>query len=110
MFIKFAYNNDSIWNQEENQLNKFKDYCLINNISMTLVFFPFMEDLTISKKIGIENRIFNYCNKNNIRLFNATNFIHKLSKSERQASIVDAHASVAVHKIVGEHLAKKIKL
>ena len=69
-----------------------------------------MEDLSLAKEIGIEKRIINYCNKNNIRLLNATNFIHKLSRSERQASIVDAHASVAVHKIVGEHLAKKIKL
>jgi lysophospholipase L1-like esterase len=108
--LKFAYNNDSMWNQEENQLKKFKDYCLKNNINMTLVFFPLMEDLTISKKIGIENRIINFCNKNNIRLFNVTNFIIKLSRSERQVSMVDAHASAEVHKIVGENLATIIKI
>ncbi len=108
--LKFVYNNEFLWLKEEKQLDRFKNYCLKNNIKMTLLLFPFMEDLSLAKEIGIEKRIINYCNKNNIRLFNATNFIHKLSRSERQASIVDAHASEAVHKIVGENLAKKIKL
>lgn len=108
--LKFVYNNEYLWLKEEKQLDRFKNYCLKNNIKMTLLLFPFMEDLSLAKEIGIEKRIINYCNKNNIRLLNATNFLHKLSRSERQASIVDAHASAAVHKIVGEHLAKKIKL
>jgi hypothetical protein len=108
--LKFVYNNEYLWLKEKKNLNYFKNYCLKNNIKMTMLFFPFMEDLSLAKKLGIEKRLNLYCKTNNIIFLNVTNFIKKLNRSERQASIVDAHASVAVHKIVGEHLAKKIKL
>jgi hypothetical protein len=108
--LKFIYNNELLWKKEEQQLDRFKNYCLINNIKMTLLFFPFMEDLSLAKKIGIEKRVNLYCKTNNINFFNVTSYIKSLNRSERQASKVDAHASIIVHKIVGENLAKKIKL
>ena len=77
---------------------------------MTLLFFPFMEDLSLAKKIGIEKRVSLYCRKNNIIYFNVTEYIKNLTRSERQASIVDAHASDEVHRIVGKKLATIIKL
>jgi hypothetical protein len=108
--LKFVYNNEYLWLKEEKQLDKFKNYCLKNNIKMTLLFFPFMEDLSLAKKIGIEKRISLYCRKNNIIYFNVTEYIKNLTRSERQASIVDAHASDEVHRIVGKKLATIIKL
>ena len=108
--LKFVYNNEYLWLKEEKQLDKFKNYCLKNNIKMTLLFFPFMEDLSLAKKIGIEKRVSLYCRKNNIIYFNVTKYIKNLTRSERQASIVDAHASDEVHRIVGKKLATIIKL
>ena len=106
--LKKVFNNDSLWHKEENQLNKFKNYCDEQNIKMTLVFFPFMEDLTLAKKIGIEKRLIKYCKKNQINLFNVTNFIKNISRKERQVSIMDSHASAKVHEITGKNLAKHI--
>jgi len=108
--LKFVYNNEYLWLKEEKQLDKFKNYCLKNNIKMTLLFFPFMEDLSLAKKIGIEKRVSLYCRKNNIIYFNVTEYIKNLTRSERQASIVDAHASDEVNRIVGKKLATIIKL
>ena len=108
--LKFVYNNEYLFLKEEKQLDKFKNYCLNNNIKMTLLFFPFMEDLSLAKKIGIEKRVSLYCRKNNIIYFNVTKYIKNLTRSERQASIVDAHASDEVHRIVGKKLATINKL
>ena len=102
--LKFVYNNDSIWKKEENQLAKFQNYCKQNNIKMTIVFFPFMEDLKLAKKLGIEKRVSSFCEKNNIQLLNVTNFIKSLSRKERQVSIMDSHASTKVHKLAGKNL------
>ena len=106
--LKKVFNNDTLWHKEENQLNKFKNYCHEQNIKMTLVFFPFMEDLTLSNKIGIEKRLIKYCKKNQIKLFNVTNFIKNISRKERQVSNMDSHASAKVHEITGKNLAKYI--
>ncbi len=76
---------------------------------MTIVFFPFMEDLELAKKAGIEKKINSFCNKNNITILNAGDYIKSLSFNERQASNMDAHASAKVHKIVGKKLANLIK-
>ncbi|MFN5443834.1 MAG: SGNH/GDSL hydrolase family protein, partial [Crocinitomicaceae bacterium] len=92
--LQKVYDNDTFWHKEENQLNKFKNYCYEQNIKMTLVFFPFMEDLTLAKKIGVEKRLVKYCKKNQINFFNVTNFIKNISKKERQVSIMDSHASI----------------
>jgi hypothetical protein len=108
--LKYVCNNDTIWQKEELELDKFRDYCANNNIKMTLVFFPFMDDLTLAKKIGIEDRIYQYCLKNNIDLFNVTEAISTLPKEKRVVSIVDAHASSEVHRIVGIHLATFLNL
>ena len=108
--LKFIYTNDSIWVKEEVQLNKFKNYCIKNNLSLTIVFFPFMEDLTLAKKIGIENRVITYCKKNKINCINVTSLIKQLSRKERQVSITDSHASAEVHRITGEKLATIIKI
>jgi len=108
--LKLVYLTDSIWIQEENQLNKFKNYCLKNNIKMTVVFFPFMEDLKLAKKLGIEKRIDIFCKKNNIDLLDVTELITKIPREKRQASSVDSHASSEVHQIVGEKIASIIKL
>jgi len=107
--LKFVFNKEILWKKEVKQLDKFKNYCLKNKIKMTLVFFPFMEDLSLARKIGIEKKINSYCKTNNIDYFNVTNYIKKLSRREREASIADAHASTEVHRIVGENLASKIK-
>jgi lysophospholipase L1-like esterase len=108
--LKQAYNNDSIWNYEELELNKFRDYCKINNIKMTILFFPFMEDLKLAKDLGIENRIRKYCVRNNLKLLDVTKIIRNLSKNYRQASKTDAHASSKVHYKVGEKLTTYINL
>ena len=108
--LNFVYNNDSIWEKEEKQLVKFENYCFKNKIRMTLIFFPFMEDLTLAKKIGIEKRINSFCKKRNINLLNITNLLTKTPREKRQVSIVDAHASIDVHEIAGKKLATIIKL
>jgi lysophospholipase L1-like esterase len=108
--LKYIYSNDSIWEKEELQLDKFKNYCIKNNIRFTIVFFPFMEDLTLAKKIGVENRVITYCKKNKINCLNVTSIINHLSREERQVSITDSHASSEVHRITGEKLASIIKI
>lgn len=108
--LKFVYNNNSLWKKEEEQLARFQNYCHRNNIKATIVFFPFMEDLTLAKKLGIEKRVRLFCNKNNIYLLNVTELITKIPRQKRQVSIVDSHASSEVHNIVGKQLAKIIKL
>ncbi len=108
--LKIAYKTDSIWSKEVKQLDKFKSYCSQNNISLTMVFFPFMEDLNLAKKLNIEKRIKNYCTSNQINFINVTSYIKNLSRQKRQVSIVDSHASAEVHKIVGKVLSEKIKI
>jgi hypothetical protein len=108
--LKFVYSTDSLWKKEECQLNKFKTYCIENKISLTIIFFPFMEDLTLAKKLHIENRITAYCKHNNIKLLNVTDLIRNLPRQKRQVSITDSHASAEVHKIVGKKLATLIKI
>ena len=108
--LKIAYKTDSIWSKEIKQLDKFKSYCSQNNISLTMVFFPFMEDLNLAKKLNIETRIKNYCTSNKINFINVTSHIKNLSRQKRQVSIVDSHASAEVHKIVGKVLSEKIKI
>ena len=108
--LKFVYNNDSIWKKEKDQLVKFKNYCHQNNIKLTVVFFPFMEDLTIAKKIGAEKRVIAFCKKNKIDLLNVTDLLNKIPREKRQVSIVDSHASEVVHNIVGKKIATIIKL
>lgn len=106
--LKFVYNNDSTWKKEQIQLDKFKNFCDKNNIKMTIVLFPFMEDLTLAKKLGIEKCLISYCKKNKIKLFNVSKYIKNLSQNERQVSLVDSHASAKVHKIIGKNLASHI--
>jgi lysophospholipase L1-like esterase len=106
--LKKVFENNTLWGKEEKQLDKFKNYCSEQNIKMTLVFFPFMEDLNLAKKIGIEKRVIKYCKKNKIKLFNVTNFIKNISRKERQVSSMDSHASAKVHEITGKNLAKHI--
>ena len=108
--LKYIYNTDSIWKKEEKQLNKFKNYCKENKIKLTIVFFPFMEDLKLAKSLNIENRITRYCKKENINLLNVTPLLLNTTREKRQVSITDAHASAHVHKIVGKKLATLIKI
>jgi lysophospholipase L1-like esterase len=108
--LKKTYNTDSIWKKEECELNKFKTYCNKYKIKLNLVFFPFMEDLSLAKKANIEGRIKKYCSLNNIAFINVTSYIKHLSRDKRQVSIVDAHASAEVHNIIGKVIAKKIKI
>ena len=108
--LKYVYNTDSLWKIEEEQLARFQNYCHQNNIKVTIVFFPFMEDLTLAKKLGIEKRVSLFCKKNNIELLNVTELITKIPREKRQVSVVDSHASSEVHNIVGKQLAKIIKL
>lgn len=103
--LRHTYSNDSIWEREVIELDKFKHFCKESNITMILVFFPFMEDLELAKNLGVEKRIVSYCLTNKIPLLNVTSLIRGLTQKQRQASIVDAHASDHVHKIVGEKLA-----
>ena len=108
--LKYVYNTDSLWKKEEEQLARFQNYCHQNNIKATIVFFPFMEDLTLAKKLGIEKRVRLFCKKNNIYLLNVTDLITKIPRQKRQVSIVDSHASSEIHNLVGKQLAKIIKL
>lgn len=108
--LKNAFNTDSIWEKEEHQLLKFINYCKEKKIKMTIVFFPFMEDLELAKNCGIENKINVFANKNNLHFFNVGNYINTLSTKEREASTMDAHASAKVHRIVGKKLATQIQL
>ncbi len=108
--LKHVYSLDSLWKKEELQLNKFLNYSTKNKIPLTIVFFPFMEDLTLAKKLNIENRITAYCKHNNIKLLNVTDLLRNLPREKRQVSITDSHASVEVHKIVGKKLATLIKI
>jgi hypothetical protein len=108
--LKIVYNNDSIWIKEQEHLDKFQNYCSKNKIEMTLLFFPFMEDLSLAKKLGIEKRVVSFCIKNNITLLNVTELLKNTPREKRQVSIVDSHASSEVHNIVGKKLATIIKL
>jgi lysophospholipase L1-like esterase len=107
--LKYIYKSDNSWKKEEKQLNKFKNYCKDNNIKLTILFFPFMEDLNLAKSLNIENRINTYCKEENIELLNVTPLLLNTTRKQRQVSITDAHASPEVHKIVGEKLATIIK-
>lgn len=108
--LKLVYSSDSIWKQEEKQLNKFRNFCLNNKINLTIVFFPFMEDLKLAKKLGIEKRVSTFCRKYNINFLDASNLLSKISREKRQVSKVDSHASAEVHNIVGKKIATIIKL
>jgi hypothetical protein len=108
--LKYVFSTDSIWNKEENQLNKFKNYSTKNKIPLTIIFFPFMEDLKVAKELNIENRITTYCKQNKIKLLNVTKLLDKVPREKRQVSVTDSHASAEVHKIVGKKLATIIKI
>ena len=108
--LKYVFNTDSIWNKEEYQLNKFKNYSTKNKIPLTIIFFPFMEDLKMAKELNIENRITTYCKQNKIKLLNVTKLLDKVPREKRQVSITDSHASAEVHKIAGKKLASLIKI
>ena len=108
--LKLVYSSDSIWKQEEKQLDKFRNFCLNNKINLTIVFFPFMEDLKLAKKLGIEKRVSTFCRKYNINFLDASNLLSKIPREKRQVSKVDSHASAEVHNIVGKKIATIIKL
>lgn len=108
--LKIVYNSDTIWKKEVKQIDRFKNYCFKHKIKMTMIFFPFMEDISIAKKTGIEKRIVTYCKENKIKLFNVTDYIKNLTTRERQVSIMDSHASAKVHMIIGKNLAKQINI
>jgi hypothetical protein len=108
--LKYVFNTDSIWNKEEYQLNKFKNFSTKNKIPLTIIFFPFMEDLKVAKELNIENRITTYCKQNKIKLLNVTKLLDKVPREKRQVSVTDSHASAEVHKIVGKKLATIIKI
>ena len=91
--------------KEQIQLDKFTRYCKEKNIALTILFFPFMEDVMLSKKINADDRLAEYCKINKLKFINVSPFISGLTRKERCASIVDAHASSRVHKIVGKKLA-----
>lgn len=103
--LKMIYTIDSLWFKEQIQLDKFTSYCKVKNIELTILFFPFMEDVTLSKKINADDRLAEYCKINKLKFINVSPFISGLTRKERCASIVDAHASSRVHKIVGKKLA-----
>ena len=64
-----------------------------------------MEDLNLSKKINADNRLAQYCKMNQLKFINISPYISSLTRKQRCASIVDAHASALVHKIVGKKIA-----
>ena len=103
--LKMIYTIDSLWSKEQMQLDKFTRYCKEKNIALTILFFPFMEDLTLSKKINADKRLAQYCKMNQLKFINISPYISRLTRKQRCASIVDAHASALVHKIVGKKIA-----
>ena len=107
--LKEFYSTDSLWKKEEIQLDKFKNYCAVNDIKLTILFFPFMEDLNLSKQLTIDQQLMNYCTKNMLQFINVSDLIGDLSTKERQVSITDAHASEKVHQIVGKKIAYLLK-
>ena len=103
--LKQIYSVDTLWSKEQIQLDKFTRYCKEKNIPLTILFFPFMEDLNLSKKINADNRLAQYCKMNQLKFINISPYISRLTRKQRCASIVDAHASALAHKIVGKKIA-----
>ena len=103
--LKQIYSVDTLWSKEQIQLDKFTRYCKEKNIALTILFFPFMEDLNLSKKINADKRLAQYCKMNQLKFINISPYISSLTRKQRCASIVDAHASVLVHTIVGKKIA-----
>jgi lysophospholipase L1-like esterase len=73
--LKMIYTIDSLWLKEQIQLDKFTSYCKAKNIELTILFFPFMEDLTLSKKINANDRLAEYCKFNKLKFINVYNYL-----------------------------------
>ena len=106
--LRIGYNDSSYYNKMFRYHDSIISFCKTKEIKPIVVYFPLMEDLNFDKKNNIDRRFASYFNKNKIDFINMKKYINHLSRDQRQASKMDAHASEIVHEIAGKIIANKI--
>lgn len=108
LFLKDAYNNESLFSKHLEELQKFVDYSQKNNIQLIAVIFPFLQDLKLSESL-YTHKIKTFFESQNIDCIDVASLAVKIPTTKRLVNKNDAHASVEVNHLVAQEIIKKIK-
>jgi lysophospholipase L1-like esterase len=104
-YLTKSYTNKEIVIEHFNDLQKFIDYCNLENIKLNVIIFPFLTDPGISKII-YENKIELFFKNRHVETIRVSEIIKHLNKNERIVNSNDSHASIKVNDLIAKHLIK----
>lgn len=102
-----AYNESRSLKAHKNDLNKFIKYSKDNSIELIVVIFPFLQDLTLSKKLYC-NKIDTFFTEKNIKTIDITKILSIYETKELVVNKNDAHPSEFLNHIVASEIIKII--
>jgi lysophospholipase L1-like esterase len=99
-FLEKSYANDSIFNRHKQDLEKFIGYSRENHIPLLVVVFPFMQDPGLSKRVYAD-KLERWFDQNGVAYIDVAALTGGMPVRQRVVNGNDAHASVAVNRLVG---------
>jgi hypothetical protein len=110
-FLEKSYASDFIFARHKQDLEKFIVFSRQNNVPLLIVVFPFMQDLALSKRVYTD-KLEHWLEENGVAYIDVAGLIGGMSPPQRVVNGNDAHASVAVNRLVGnavyDHLYKQL--
>jgi len=99
-FLEKSYASDSVFRLHELDLQQFTSFSRLNHIPLLVVVFPFMQNPALSKKVYLD-KLESWFRENNVDYIDVASLIGPMPAAERVVNGNDAHASVAVNRLVG---------
>jgi hypothetical protein len=107
-YFERMYEDRGVLREHEKDLDAFVSYSRDHRIPFYVVLFPFLHrDLQAS--YGVRRFVKDFCSKNNVSLLDVSDLVRDLSIEDRVANNNDVHASVVVHRRVGEALYDELR-
>jgi hypothetical protein len=106
-FLEKSYANDSIFNRHKQDLEKFTAFSRENKIPLLVVIFPFMQDPALSKKVYMD-KLEAWFNGNGVEYIDVASLAGGMPVKERVVNGNDAHASVAVNRLVADAVYNRV--
>lgn len=107
-FYKNTFLDKKMLDETFSKIIELNDYCKKNSIKFYIHNIPELRDLQNYKFIEETKLIETFANKNNINFINSYDVLKIENESSLWVTNLDPHANDKAHKIIAEHLIKKI--
>lgn len=107
-YLNAAYQDTACFRLHTKELDRFINFSRQNNVELTMIIFPFLTDLEISKKT-YTNKLINYFKQKNIQTIDVSDLIKDVPVYKRIINSNDQHPSEEVNRLVANVLIKQLK-